>query len=65
VANFRKPAFNLRDQFHGMLTPNAGWLNGDWNEFNVRRNTIIIIFSIIIIIIIITIIISRILFSAK
>jgi len=36
VADFWKPASNVRDQFHGMLTPNAGWLDGDWNEVSAR-----------------------------
>jgi len=42
VANFCKPVSNLRDKFHGMLTQNAGWLDGDWNEVNARTNVLVL-----------------------
>jgi len=45
VANFCKPAPDLRDKFHGMLTPNAGWLDGDWNEVNARTNVLVYLWS--------------------
>jgi len=45
VANFWKAASNHRYKFHGMLTPNAGWLGGNWNELVARTNALVSFFS--------------------
>jgi len=53
VANFCKPASNLRDKFHGMLTPSAGWRlewsQRSYNYYPPFHSVIIIILNVFII----------------